>query len=270
MGDENGANRGNLGSAGTLGSEFVSASGHTADTRALLDTIRERDANGFADNAGTTSRSSGQVEQRTNVTSGIGTRTNAEDNAASTGDDRPTRSAAAANGRFGRAARTDSGSDGASTGEPVRDHSSTARKQPSGLVAAAPPKGAKIRKPTSEKNTILPWSSVARIDKKEIESLRDNLVIGLQAIFTGIDTLITQTNARKNVAYIWSGIDEEDCIVLANVLLNAGMKTEAVAWAVRGIVDAHEKYQIGAILLPRFLATVQFYADNGGMKLPLW
>jgi len=109
---------------------------------------------------------------------------------------------------------------------------------------------------------------VKPLDAKEAASLETNLITALHAIFMGADQIISMTNQRKSDAYIWQGIDDEDCRFLVSGLLRVAQKSPAAAWAVRGISETSTMLRTGMILLPRFMQTVQFYAENGGLVLP--
>lgn len=78
---------------------------------------------------------------------------------------------------------------------------------------------------------------------------------------------ITATNKRHTEAYIWQTIDDEDTAYLVDNLLRLGMRQKAVAAAVRGIARANVMLNVGAIMMPRFVQMVEFYASNGGIVL---
>ncbi len=101
----------------------------------------------------------------------------------------------------------------------------------------------------------------------EATALRENFVEGLKAFWESADNVITFTNRKHSEAYIWQTIDEEDTGFLADVLLAMGLRNRAVAAAVRGIVQARASLRVGSILLPRFVQTVNFYAENGGLVI---
>jgi hypothetical protein len=97
--------------------------------------------------------------------------------------------------------------------------------------------------------------------------LRGNLTEGLKAFWVGTDQVISFTNKAKAEAYIWQDIDDDDTAFLAEGILRMAMRHKAAAAAVRGIAQSSYMLRTGAILLPRFIQTVQFYATNGGLML---
>jgi hypothetical protein len=113
----------------------------------------------------------------------------------------------------------------------------------------------------------LPWNDATPLDAKEANALRDNLIEGVTAFWQGCDNVITYTNRKHTEAYIWQTIDEEDTAFLVDAILNIATKNKVVAAAVRGIARTSRMLRAGAIMMPRFMQTVQFYADNGGFYL---
>ncbi len=113
----------------------------------------------------------------------------------------------------------------------------------------------------------LPFEDATPLDAKEVVALRDNLIEGLKAFWGGLDNVISYTNRKRTEAYIWQTIDDEDTAFLADAILNIARKNKAAAAAVRGIARASNSLRTGAILMPRFMQMVQFYADNGGLVI---
>ena len=97
--------------------------------------------------------------------------------------------------------------------------------------------------------------------------MRDNLVEGLKSFWKGTDEVISFSNKKRTEAYIWQAIDDEDTEFLADALLRLAQRNKAIAAAVRGVANASHLLRTGAILMPRFLQTVQFYSDNGGLMI---
>lgn len=107
------------------------------------------------------------------------------------------------------------------------------------------------------------------LSAEEAANIREEVIFGLEQLERGIDEIISHTNKAQAEAAIWSTIDREDNEFLADALLNAALKDPAVAWAVRGIVHANAMLRAGIITLPRFVETVRFYREHGGIALPL-
>lgn len=82
-----------------------------------------------------------------------------------------------------------------------------------------------------------------------------------------MDNLITLSNRKHVEAYIWQTIDDDDTGFLVDGILAIAQKNKAAAAAVRGIAQSSRLLRTGAILLPRFMQSVQFYANNGGLYI---
>ena len=88
-----------------------------------------------------------------------------------------------------------------------------------------------------------------------------------------MDKLISNTNrARTRLSaeagnLIWSSLEDDEIETLVDALLIIGTKQRHVALAIREVARAWKLVEVGLILMPRFLATMQFYAQNGGLAL---
>lgn len=112
--------------------------------------------------------------------------------------------------------------------------------------------------------------AIESLSRVEQVNLREPLFEALRTIFEGSDNLISKTNARKVEAYIWQEIDDEDTYFLVDALIRSGARVPVVGTAVRTVTHAHKLLRAGVILMPRFIATVKHYSDNGGFVLALW
>lgn len=126
------------------------------------------------------------------------------------------------------------------------------------VAPKAAPKAAQVK---------LPWDDVAPLSTGEATALRENVIEGMKAFWQGTDQVISFSNKNKREAYIWQSIDDEDTGFLADRLLMMATRNKAIAAGVRGVAASSALLRTGAILLPRFMQTVQFYSDNGGLYI---
>ncbi|MCF8567002.1 hypothetical protein LLE49_19975 [Alicyclobacillus tolerans] len=90
----------------------------------------------------------------------------------------------------------------------------------------------------------------------------------LQTFYRSLDQFTTATNRKKEVAVIWSTIDDEDLEFIAQYLLEGGMKNKVMATTVRGVARANKHLRMGIIHLPRFYLNIKHFMDNGGFVSP--
>lgn len=81
------------------------------------------------------------------------------------------------------------------------------------------------------------------------------------------DNLISRTNRDRAEAVIWYDLEEDEYLILADAMIGSGMQSGAAAQALRGMVWAWRRYQVGVITLPRMVKTVDHYAEHGGFVM---
>lgn len=114
----------------------------------------------------------------------------------------------------------------------------------------------------------MPWlAGVSVISEGERATIRENLLFGLQQFEIGLDKAITASGKRHAEAEIWSLIDDDDNGFLVDLMLQAGMRVPAAAYAVRALANSAWQFRLGNILLPRFMDTWNHYAAQGGLGL---
>lgn len=90
-------------------------------------------------------------------------------------------------------------------------------------------------------------------------------MFGLQQVEEGLDKALTASNKQRAEAQIWSIIDDDDNGFLVDLMIQAGMRVPAAAYAIRALANSAWQLRLGGILVPKFMATWQFYAEHGGM-----
>ncbi len=115
--------------------------------------------------------------------------------------------------------------------------------------------------------SLLGFVSHDPLKRGEADKLRGRVVQALQVLFAGVDWLVSQTNGEHRDCEIWA-LDEEEAQTLADAWLTVAATNVAFAVGARVAAELADRYQVGAILLPRFVRTWQFYARHGGMVLP--
>lgn len=111
--------------------------------------------------------------------------------------------------------------------------------------------------------------STAKLSVTEAKLMRGPLINALGELCDRIDDIMTHTNRNGAQADCWGTISADELAILADVLLAVAQRSGRAAFAVRGIVSAARYLEVGLILGPRFVATVQFYAQNGGIGIPM-
>lgn len=256
----NAGTEGGTGSGGTVTSFAEFAAGLPADQQSLLTSIRDGSNEGTARNP----RGKGRPASKNNV-GAVGTdgRDHANDRGngeSGANDDRSNR------GPIGKTHRTEpaSGNGSGGAGESGRQSQRDRGRPSKGLKATGAPPKAATKAPGKNK---LPWDDAAVLSSDEAAALRPNLVEGLTSFWEGADQLITYTNKEHAEAYIWQSIDEEETEFLADGIILIALRNKAAAAAVRGIANSSRLLRTGAILLPRFVQSVQFYSQHGGLVL---
>lgn len=103
------------------------------------------------------------------------------------------------------------------------------------------------------------------MSKAESTQSQDALIGTLTHIWELMDEWLTLTNRAGQEAFIWRKLDAVETAKIANVLLQSAVNNPVAAFAVRGIIELHKKFEVGLILLPEFLETYQFYMRYGFM-----
>lgn len=107
------------------------------------------------------------------------------------------------------------------------------------------------------------------LSQKEAKDLKERLKEALRVFFQLTDKGIGLTTKKEEarVVLIWSSIDNDELDVIVTTLLESGQKSKIIAQSVRNITYNYKKLQMGLILAPRFVLSVQHYLHNG-FKLP--
>ena len=87
----------------------------------------------------------------------------------------------------------------------------------------------------------------------------------MQQFEAGLDKAITASNKQHAEPQIWSIINDDDNAFLVDLMVQAGMRVPAAAYAIRALANSAWQLRLGGILLPRFMETWHFYAEHGGM-----
>lgn len=113
-----------------------------------------------------------------------------------------------------------------------------------------------------------PPTSHAPLGQAEADEYGDLLSQAILPFFAELaDNLITRTNAERAEAVIWYDLEENEYLILADAMVGSGLQSGTAAQALRGIVWAWRRYQVGVITLPRMWKTIDHYADHGGFTL---
>lgn len=102
---------------------------------------------------------------------------------------------------------------------------------------------------------------------EEASTFRPVVIECLTQYTDWLDDGISHTNRKRTPAVIWSSMDDSEITVLADALLTYARKHAAGALFVRKVVVGWSYVRVGLIIAPRFFATMQFYAENGGFAL---
>lgn len=107
----------------------------------------------------------------------------------------------------------------------------------------------------------------APLSEDEAKRYREDTINALEVCCKLADTIITHTNRKHTPAYIWQELERKELSSIADILIRTGKKNPATAKFVRAMVQNYDKWELGMITGSRFMATVQHYADNGGVYL---
>lgn len=112
-----------------------------------------------------------------------------------------------------------------------------------------------------------------RLSQFEADTLRPILIEALTTYSEEADRVISRTNrahtelSEEAGNLIWSTLEPQEIETLVDGMLIIGQKQGHVAYAIRETARLYKLLEVGLILVPRFLATLQFYAQNGGLAL---
>lgn len=262
-GTATGTSGGNGESGGTLRGGSNGYDKLSDGSLSLLDRLRGTGEQGTPRDAGTPSRPASESARRASLSPRAGKQRDTGDHATSTRDDSANRRAVSENARG-------SGQDGSSnrgasesTSESKRTNSRPGR--PAKGLNPKPIEQKTVKKQSRQLK--LPWQDTAPLSLDEATGAKPMMVNALKKFWQGTDDFISATNRQKAEAIIWQLIDDEDTEYLVDRLLGAGMVSRPVAAAVRGIARSYHLLNTGMILLPRFMASVQFYSQHGGFSL---
>ncbi len=101
-----------------------------------------------------------------------------------------------------------------------------------------------------------------------MDEMRPDLVEVLMDYSTYMDQAIQGTSRTKQPCEIWA-MDFEEAEVLADVMLVQARKSVKAANRVRQLVDSARYVRAVAIVAPRAINTVKYYADNGIGIMPV-
>lgn len=150
-----------------------------------------------------------------------------------------------------------------SLGEMFGGHGDTAQNDTSASVEANTPS----RRGRRAKDAGAPQKASKPLTASEANDLKAQLVDLLAQGLEDSDKLISHTNADKAEAAIWSTIDDREIEILADAWIDWGKSSVQGARIVKLVVSQWKKYQVAIILGPRFMETINFYAEHG-MALP--
>ena len=106
------------------------------------------------------------------------------------------------------------------------------------------------------------------LSEAEMDEMRPELTAVLMDYSVYLDQAICGTSRTKMPCEIWS-MDQEEAAVLADVMLLQARKSVKAAHRVRQLVDSARYVRAAAIVAPRAINTIKYYADNGiGLSLP--
>jgi hypothetical protein len=101
--------------------------------------------------------------------------------------------------------------------------------------------------------------------KKEAGEQKERLDNALLVFFKNADKFIGFTTKGKtaNDIFIWQSIQKDEIEVISTAMLENAQRSKVIATVTRNITRNYQKLQMGIILIPRFIMTVQNYIQNG-------
>jgi hypothetical protein len=141
---------------------------------------------------------------------------------------------------------------------------------PAGKLSLFPPRPAPSASVPMRSTPSRPPSDASPLGVKEANEFYDLLKNDiLPTVADWADWAISHTNRAQAPAVIWSDLEDDELDVLADAMISVARINPAAAQAVRGVVWAWKRVKVGIITVPRFLMTVDHYAENGGIYLPM-
>lgn len=113
-----------------------------------------------------------------------------------------------------------------------------------------------------------PARAAARVlSVREAEKLKGDLADLIQDAGDYLDYSLSHLNRNGGKSDIWA-FDDEEASTLAGVWISRGRKSARAAAFIRYVVSQWAYVQVAMMLGGRFVETVAFMADNGGMVAP--
>ena len=103
----------------------------------------------------------------------------------------------------------------------------------------------------------------SKLSDGEAQTLRPLLIEAFTGYTDYADDTLSRTNRKGAEAHIWSTMDDGEIATIVDTILSGGRKSAQIAFVAREMVRTYRLVKVGLILVPRFLATMQFYAENG-------
>jgi hypothetical protein len=135
------------------------------------------------------------------------------------------------------------------TNKPVQRGKETSKTGSIAFEGEGKEQKAKFSLPTFKEGTTLSIT--------EAKALEGPLLSALESDFYYLDQYIWYRTQDPTQAPIWSDMDNEDLQVLTSILLKRGQKSPATAATVRAIVNGSTYVDVGMLMVPRFMKTVQ-------------
>ncbi|HWS82800.1 MAG TPA: hypothetical protein VN207_00925 [Ktedonobacteraceae bacterium] len=108
---------------------------------------------------------------------------------------------------------------------------------------------ATIKKAIFKKKTVL--------TEKEAEEYKKPLMSALQSYGEYYDKYIRWKTQQPAMGDIWGNITDFEAEAMANIMIRRGMRNAQAAEAVRNIINGEDYVSVGAMFVPRIMATVE-------------
>ena len=106
------------------------------------------------------------------------------------------------------------------------------------------------------------------LTRTEAKSAREKVARSIKKWGELADELMPLASRTGADVAIWSTLDEGECQVLADWLIDLGKERAVAAQVVRGLMRTYYLWEVGAITIPRLKATISYYVRNGiGLSL---
>ena len=127
--------------------------------------------------------------------------------------------------------------------------------------------------PEPEEDAPAPWYSglpmldfldeIEPLTRSEAKTAREKVAKSIRKWGEFVDEALPLFSRTHADASIWSTMDDHDCQVLADWLIDLGKERAIASQVVRGLIRTYYLWEVGAITLPRLKATVSYYVRNG-------